>query len=93
MLEEISATLKAQGVTSANPGELDELVRVHTWSGPCYEYAHFTDDELADGIMAVHDTINGWTRDQLVVALGHWRGKNNDIKSGKAAAGMKSAGR
>jgi hypothetical protein len=80
MLEEISATLKGQGVTAANPAELDELVRIHTWNGPCYEYAHFTDDELADGIMAVHDTINGWTRDQLVEALGHWRGQNKDIK-------------
>ena len=80
MLEEISQTLKGQGVTAANPAELDELIRIHTWSGPCYEYAHFTDDELADGIMAVHDTINGWTREQLVEALGHWRGQNKDIK-------------
>ena len=80
MLEEISETLKGQGTTAANPTELDQLVKIHTWAGPCYEYAHFTDDELADGIMAVHGTINGWTQDQLVEALGYWRSKSKDIK-------------
>ena len=80
ILNEIRAVLKAQGVTSANPAELDELVRIHTWSDSCYEFAHFTDDELADGIRAVHADINGWTRDQLVEALAYWRDKKKDIK-------------
>jgi hypothetical protein len=80
MLEEISATLKGQGVTAANSAELDELIKIHTWSGPCYEYGHFTDEELADGIIAIHETINGWTRDQLVEALGYWRSQTKDIK-------------
>jgi hypothetical protein len=30
--------------------------------------------------VAVHDDINGWTRDQLVEALRHWRDKKKDIK-------------
>ena len=80
ILNEIRAVLKAQGVTSANPAELDELVRIRTWAESCYEFAHFTEDELADGIMAVHDDINGWTRDQLVAALVYWRDKKKDIK-------------
>lgn len=80
ILNEIRAVLKAQGVTSANPADLGELVRIHTWSESCYEFAHFTDDELADGITAVHDDINGWTRDQLVEALAYWREKKKDIK-------------
>jgi hypothetical protein len=42
--------------------------------------AHFADDELADSIIAVHDTINGLTRDQLMHALGYWRSHNKDIK-------------
>ena len=58
--------LKAQGVTAANPGELEELIQLRTWSESCYEFAHFTDEELADGIMAVHTTINGLSREQLV---------------------------
>ena len=44
-----------------NPDELDELVEISVWDAPCYEFAHFTDEELADGIMAAHETIDGWT--------------------------------
>jgi hypothetical protein len=80
ILNEIKAVLAAQGVTRANPAELDELVEIRTWSESCYEFAHFTDDELADGIMAVHHTIDGWTRDELVAALRYWRDRGTDIK-------------
>jgi hypothetical protein len=80
ILNEIKAVLKAQGVTEANPVELDELVKIRTWSQSCYEFAHFTDDELADGIMAVHMTINDWTRGQLVAALSDWRRRGKDVK-------------
>jgi hypothetical protein len=69
IIEEIKAVLKAQGVTAANPGELEELIQIRTWDESCYEFAHFTDEELADGIMAVHTTINGLTREQLVFRL------------------------
>jgi hypothetical protein len=80
MLKEIRAVLKAQGVTAARPAELDELIRIRTWSESCYEFAHFRDGELADGIIAIHDDINGWTRDELVEALGYWRDRRQDIK-------------
>jgi len=80
IINEIKAVLKAQGVHNANPKEIEELVEIRTWSEPCYEYAHFSDNELAEGIMAVHHTINGWTRDELVAALRHWRDKKKDIK-------------
>lgn len=80
ILNEIRAVLKAQGVTRPNPAELERLVEVRTWKESCYEYANFSDDELASGIMAVHPTINGWTREQLVAALAHWRAQRVDIK-------------
>jgi hypothetical protein len=80
IINEIKAVLKAQGVHNANPKEIDELVEIRTWGESCYEYAHFTDEELADGIMAVHQTINGWAKDELLVALRHWRDKKKDIK-------------
>jgi hypothetical protein len=69
-----------QGITAANPAELDELVRISTWSESCYAFPHFTDDEMADGMMAVHTTIDGGTRDELVAALAWWRGRGEDIK-------------
>jgi hypothetical protein len=80
ILDEIKEVLKAQGVEHPNPEELDYLVEIRTWDAPCYEFAHFTDEELADGIMAVHPTINGWTREELVEALAYWRARNKDIK-------------
>src|SRR6185437_5921630 len=72
--------LEAQGASNANQEDLDNLLSIKTWSQSCYEFAHFTDEELADGIMAVHNTIDGWTRDQLIAALGYWRSQGKDIK-------------
>lgn len=80
ILDEIKAVLTAQGVTNPNPAELAELVEIRTWSASCYEFAHFNDEELANGIMAVHTTIDGWTREELIVALAYWRDRRTDIK-------------
>jgi hypothetical protein len=80
LMHEITDVLKAQGVERPNPDELDHLIEIRVWSEPCYEFAHFTGEELADGIIAVHPTIDGWTRDQLVAALDDWRARGKDIK-------------
>ena len=45
-----------------------------------HEYAHFSDRELADGIMQVHTTINGLTREQLIEAIKTERDRAKDIK-------------
>jgi antitoxin component HigA of HigAB toxin-antitoxin module len=81
IIREIDAVLQAQGVTNANAGEIDQLVQIHTWSASCYEFAHFTNEELADGIMAVHTTINGLTREQLIEAIAVERGRRKDVKA------------
>jgi hypothetical protein len=80
ILNEIKAVLKAQGVTRPNPAELDELITIRTWSQQCYEYAHFSDEELAAGIMTVHTDINGLTREQLIDAIKAERDRGKDIK-------------
>jgi hypothetical protein len=80
ILNEIKAVVKAQGVRTANPAELEELVEVRTWSESCYEFAHFTNEELADGIEDVHHGRSGWSRDELVDALAFWRDREQDIK-------------
>lgn len=80
ILNEIRAVLRAQGVEHPSPAELDELVEIRTWSASCYEFAQFNDEELAEAIMAVHYTIDGWTKDELVAALRYWRNKKEDIK-------------
>lgn len=80
ILDEIRDVLKVQGVTRPKPEELNELVEIRTWTESCYEFAHFTDEELADGLIEAHPTINDWTRDELVAALGYWREQKKDIK-------------
>ena len=80
ILDEIKDVLKAQGVEHPNPVELDHLVEIRTWDAPCYEFAHFTDEELADGIMAVHHTINSLTRDELIASLARSRSRGKDVK-------------
>jgi hypothetical protein len=80
ILDEIREVLKAQGVNHPKPEELNELVEIRTWAAPCYEFAQFADDELAEGIMRVHSTINGLTEDQLITSLKHSRSRGMDIK-------------
>lgn len=80
ILDEIRDVLKVQGVTRPKPEELNELVEIRTWDESCYEFAHFTDEELADGLIEACPAINGWTQDELVAALGYWRGRKTDIK-------------
>lgn len=80
IMKEVRDALEAQGAMNADQEDLDNLLNITTWTQSCYEFAHFTDEELADGIMAVHNTINGWTREELVAALGYWRSQGSDIK-------------
>jgi hypothetical protein len=80
IIREIKDVLRAQGVTDADPNEIDELVKIRTWSASCYEFTHFTDEELADGIMAIHATINGLTRKQLIKRIASERARRKDIK-------------
>ena len=80
IIHEIEAVLLAQGVPGAQASEIDELVKIRTWSERCYEFTHFTDEELADGIMSVHTTINGLTRDQLIDSIADERRRRKDVK-------------
>ena len=80
ILNEIKDVLRAQGVERPKPEELEQLVEIRTWNAPCYEFAQFDDEELADGIMEVHQTINGLKKDQLVTSLKYSRERGRDIK-------------
>ena len=61
IVEEIIAVVRAQGV-EPNPDDVDSLVSVKTWSESCLEFAHFTDDELADALLHVHPHCGGWDK-------------------------------
>lgn len=79
ILNDIRDALKAQGAKTTDE-ELDHLVEIRTWRQSCYEFAHFTDEELADAISQVHSTLNGLTRDELMVSIAAERRRGKDIK-------------
>lgn len=79
ILNEIRDVLLAQGARTTDE-ELGQLVEIRTWSERCYEFAHFSEPELADGIMAVHTTINGLTREELIASIAATRHRQKDIE-------------
>lgn len=79
LLAEIQKVVKAQQA-KVTSDELEALVEIRTWSASCYEFAHFDNEELANGIMTVHQTINGLKRDELVEAIEETRRRLKDIK-------------
>jgi len=79
ILDEIRTGLAVQGA-KATEDELSQLVELRTWKESCYEFEHFSDDELADAIIEVHMTCDGWSREELVSALAYWRARRDDIK-------------
>lgn len=80
IVEEIIAVVRAQGV-EPNPDDVDSLVSVKTWSESCFEFAHFTDDELAEALLKVHHQCGGWDRARLVAALRAQRDHGCDINN------------
>jgi hypothetical protein len=80
IVEEIIAVVRAQGV-EPNPDDIDSLVSVKTWSESCFEFAHFTDDELAEALLHVHPHCDGWDKARLVAALRAQRDHGWDIKN------------
>lgn len=86
IVDEIVNVLAAQGV-AADLDDLGELVQVRTWKACCFEFAHFSDDELADAILRVRPDANGLSREQLVQDIGEkrqwWRNIDNVWKKWK----------
>lgn len=78
IVEEIIAVVRAQGV-EPNRDDVDSLVSVKTWSESCFEFAHFTDDELAEALLKVHRHCGGSDKAGLVAALRAQRDHECDI--------------
>ncbi len=71
IVDSIMACLSSRLRTDRMRGQIDQLVTVHTWAserGP-FEFAHFTDDQLADAVMAVTGGRFRVDRSQLLAAI------------------------
>ena len=80
IIAEINKVVAAQGGASLSPNDLETLVVVHQWRGRCFEYAHFTDDELADAMVRIHPTCGGLNRSDLIARIAATRAGGGDIK-------------
>jgi len=80
IVEEIIAVVRAQGV-EPNRDDVDSLVSVKTWSESCFEFAHFTDGELAEALLKVHPHCGSLDQASLVAALRAQRDHRCDIKN------------
>lgn len=78
-VEGIKQALEVQRV-QPDDAEIQGLLEIHTWTQSCYEFAHFTDQELAEGIRTVHLTCDGWSEQELIDALAYWRRLQKDIR-------------
>ena len=76
ILDAIKKGLEAQGA-EVDDDQLEPLVEIRTWHASCFEFAHFTIEELADGIMLLH---HGLDRAALVAELEVVRSRNQDIR-------------
>ena len=79
MIDEIVAVVRAQGV-EPDREDLEGLVQITTWSQACFEFAHFTDDELAAALRAVHPNTGGLSAVELVEANHRQRSAGNDLR-------------
>lgn len=79
ILSEIVAVVRAQGV-DPNREDIDDLVTVKTWSEPCFEFEHFTDEELAAVLLDLHPHCGGLDQARLRSALAAHRRGRQDIK-------------
>jgi hypothetical protein len=80
VVDEMVAVTRAQGVDPER-SELEALVEVATWNQSCFEFVHFTDDELASALLAVHGDCNGLDHTSLRTALGSQRASGHDIRN------------
>jgi hypothetical protein len=81
IIAEINAVVAAQGGASLSADDLETLAVVRQWRGKCFEYAHFTDDELADAMMTIHSTCGGLNRSELIARIATIRARGSDIKN------------
>jgi hypothetical protein len=80
IIREIEKVVTAQGA-SVDAEDLETLVEVRVWRDRCFEFAHFTDDELATAMMKIHPDRGGLGRAALLERIATIRGSGRDIKS------------
>ena len=79
ILNAIEEVVSTQNVR-LDPNDIEEMVHIDTWDAPCFEYAHFTSEELAVALRSIHSDCGGLSDAELVKALDQGRQHGQDIK-------------
>ncbi len=75
-VEQINQTILATYGTPIARSELDQMVLVDTW-GAAFEFAHFTDEEIAGAILATYRGATITAAEELTKRVGNIRRKGN----------------
>jgi hypothetical protein len=78
LIDEVQRNLHDQEVDDVDRDALEHLLRVHTWHSE-FEFAHFTDDEIADALFAIDPDGGGLTRQDVVGRLDSFRREGKNI--------------
>lgn len=79
VIDEIVKVVAAQSA-ALDPDVLDQLVEIHTWNGASFEFAHFSDNELADGLQRISEEAARTARDELVGQIAEVRRRKRDLR-------------
>jgi hypothetical protein len=79
----IARALPAELQTATVREDLQHLVELQVWDekGSSYEFAHFTDGELAEAILATSPRADNPSVDELVSAVAEVRSRRGNLKS------------
>ena len=79
IINEIKRVVLAQGVT-LDEGIYQDLITIVTWEQSCFEYEHFTDDQLAEAMHEVLAVDARWDLGQTKIKLAESRAQRRDVK-------------
>jgi hypothetical protein len=71
--------LTAQGVSEIDD-DLDRLVQIKTWKESCFEFAHFTDEEIVKGFRQMDTDCGHLADNKILDVLQTLRAERKDIK-------------
>ena len=80
ILAEIKKVVAAQGAVLAD-ADLESLVVVRRWPGKCFEFAHFTDEEIATALATINPSRGGLSQAELVARVSLVRDRGHDVKA------------
>ena len=79
IMTEIQKVVAVQG-DPLSVDDLDSLVVVRRWPASCFEFAHFSDEEIATAITTIHPTCGGLSLPDLIARVAETRMQGADVK-------------